>query len=236
MSIGRGLLTAVALVGLALFAACSRPEPQVTPTSIDLKAVLRQSGQVMQSLESFHLSLRHENGSTQFLPGLNIEMAEGDVVTPDMISVSFTGTYRTAFAIKASIVTLGNTSYMTNPLTGEWQTGPTGVSPLGFFSPSEGIASMMSRVREVGLVRDDEGHPGVYRLRGILDAEALSPLLGGAIMEGAVVSLDLTIDVDRLLLVEATFTGRVISSDAEDALRVIEISAFDDAISIEPPL
>jgi hypothetical protein len=95
---------------------------------------------------------------------------------------------------------------------------------------------MMSRVREVGLVRDDEGHPGVYRLRGILDAEALSPLLGGAIIEGAVVSLELTIDVDRLLLVEARFTGRVISSDAEDALRVIEISAFDDAISIEPPL
>ena len=60
-------------------------------------------------------------------------------------------------------------------------------------------------------------------------------MIGTAILEDAVLDLELVIDSEQHYLVEARFTGRAVASDLEDATRVIEISAFDEPISIDPP-
>ena len=235
MSLQPRLLAGVTVVALVSFAACSRPEPPATATPIDPQAVLRQSGQVMQNLESFHLLLRHENGSTQFLPGLNVEEAEGDVVTPNTISISFSGTYGTAFAVRASIVTLGDASYMTNPLTGEWETVATGVSPLGFFDPTRGIGAMTSQVDQAHLLGESKGDPGVHRIGGTIASEVLQSLLGTTLV-GKTVQVELTIDADRLFLLEARLTGRVTPTDDDNVIRVITLSKFNEPVDIKAPI
>ena len=214
----------------------STPPPTPTPTPIppDPDAVLSQAGKVMAGLSSFHFRLEHEEGNTEITTGLFIDDAEGNVVNPDKIAISFTGTFGRGFAIRSQLVTLGETSYMTNPLNGKWEAVPVEVSPLGFFSPTRGIAAMTAQVENPRLIPDSRRPPRVLRLAGDLPAAALSSLLGRT-LPGVLVKVELTIDAELYHLVQARVVGRVTTSDTEDVVRVITLSSFDEPFSIEPP-
>lgn len=211
--------------------------PAATPTSVpfDVEATLRQSGQVMADLTSFHFQLRHESGSLQLLPGLAIDDAQADVVNPDKISIEFSGTFGQSFAIKSSLIAIGDDSYMTNPINGKWEAVPTDVSPLGFFSPTRGISAMMAEVRQVRLLDGDTGDSDVFRMSGTAPAQALAPLVGPT-LEDATVQLQLTIDADTQHLLEAVIEGRVAPTDADGVVRVITLSRFNEPLTIEPPI
>ena len=213
--------------------ATATPAPTPTPV-IDVAAVLEQTGAVMGGLSTFHFRLRHEVGSLAIASGLVLDTVDGGVVRPDRISVTFVGNVG-GFALDSSLISIGDASYMSNPLTGQWEEGPVSLTPLGFFSPTEGIAAMISQLRDPVLTVE-AGPPRSYRISGTLPAPALSPLIGSAILPDAVVDLVLTVAPDGGHLTEARLTGRILESDVEGAVRVIELSAFDEPASIEPPL
>jgi hypothetical protein len=245
MSLGSKALALAAIGVVVLFTlACGRsgqaeatatPLPTPTQTPFDTEATLKRSGKVMQALGSFHFRLRHESGSIELLPGLLIDELEGDVINPDKLSISFTGVYGTGFAIKVSLISLGDDSYMTNPLTGQWEAVASNISPLGFFNPGQGIAAMMLGVEQARLLGDLGDKEGVYQLGGDLPAEALAPLLGRALKD-TTVRVELTIDADAFYLLQARISGRVIPSDTDRVVRVITISNFDKPATIEAPL
>ena len=209
------------------------PTPAPTPQPFDAEAMLSRSGKVMQGLKTFRFSLKHEGGGTELLPGMIVEEAIGSVVNPDKISISFSGIFSERYAFRASLVTLGDQSYMTNPLTGAWEAIPTGVSPLGFFNPTQGIAEIMLRLGQVRLV-DDGDRRDEFRLSGVLPAEALAPLLGKT-LEGVTVRVELVIDSKGLYLLQARVMGTVTPDDPEGIVRVITVSAFDEPVVIEAP-
>jgi hypothetical protein len=206
--------------------------PTPTPVPLDPQAILNRSGQVMQRLNSFRFALTHESGGTEFLPGMIVEEATGDVLNPDGISVSFDGFFGEGYAFRMSMITLGADSYTTNPLTGKWESVDTGVSPLGFFNPTVGISGMMVQVIDVRAL--DSSERNEYLLGGSLPTEALAPLLGTT-LKGETVDVELSISTDEFYLVEAQFTGRVSPRDPEGIVRYITISDFDEAIVIEVP-
>ena len=186
----------------------------------------------MQDLDSFRFELTHNEGGTEFIPGMVVEEALGDVVKPDRLSLKFSGIFGGGYAIKSSLVSVGESTYMTNPLTGAWQEMDNAVSPLGFFNPTVGIAAMMLQLEEPQEV--ETGRDDVLRLTGTLPAAALSPLLGSAIQD-AYVDVDLTIDSQSHYLLEAIISGRVIESDEEGIVRTIELRDFGEPIVIEAP-
>ena len=240
MTLRRAYLVTTAAL-LLLSVACGGSEEQATATVvptptpvIDVAAVLERTGAVMAGLGSFHFRLRHEVGSLEIASGLVLDRVDGDVARPDRISVTFVGNLG-GFALDSSLITIGSASYMTNPLTGQWEEGPMSLSPLGFFSPTEGIAAMISQVRDPVLTVETAPEAS-YRIEGTLPAPALTPLIGSAILPDAVVDLVLTIARDGSRLTGVRFTGRILESDVEGAVRVIELSAFDEPVSIEPPL
>ncbi len=198
----------------------------------DPTAALERSGKAMQDLESFRFELTHNEGGTEFIPGMVVEEALGDVVKPDRLSLKFSGIFGGGYAIKSSLVSVGDSTYMTNPLTGAWQEMDNAVSPLGFFNPTVGIAAMMLQLEEPQEV--ESGRDDLLRLTGTLPAAALSPLLGSAIQD-AFVDVDLTIDSQRHYLLEAIVSGRVIESDEEGIVRTIELRDFGEPIVIEAP-
>ena len=216
------------------------PSPTPTPVVPDPEEVLRQTGLVMEGLGTFHFRLHHENGTMELIPGLVIDEVEGDVANPDKLFMTFSGSLG-GLTIKASLITLGDSGYITNPLTGEWEAGPTGVSSLGFFDPSRGIAAMTSQVlhpvpaEKSLVVNSPRGTLETYKIAGRLPVEALAPLVGET-LEGVTVEVELTIDAQSLYLLEARFEGPVTPTDAEDVVRVISLGAFNEAVTIEPPL
>ena len=204
--------------------------PTPSPTPINPQALLRKSGEVMEGLNSFHFRLAHRNGATPLLPNLVIDEAEGDIVKPDMLEVEFSGSFG-GFFVRSGLVTLGELSYMTNPLTGRWESVPADVSPLGFFNPRRGISAMMSRVSDASLLPSDSE---VHRIKGTLPAEALAPLLGTTV-QGTMVEVEMTIDKRELYLLEAVFHGRVTPTEPGGVVRVISLSQFDEPTNIEAP-
>jgi hypothetical protein len=102
---------------------------------------------------------------------------------------------------------------------------------LGFFDPRVGIGSMLASVQAPVLleIREDE-----YRVGGILDVEALRPLLGPQ-TEGTTVEVDLTIDADTGYLTKAVLDGRATASEPDGVVRIITLSRFNESLIIEPP-
>ena len=205
--------------------------PVPTPTSVDPAALLDASGRVMERLDSFHFRLTHRSGNTPLSGNFVVDEAEGEVVKPDRISAEFSGSFG-GFAINSGLITLGDLSFMTNPLTDKWEIVPPEVSPLGFFDPRRGIAAIMSQVEQPSIV---PGSDGKYRIEGRLPAEALRSLLGSA-LRGATVDVMLTLDAEALHLLEAVIDGRVTPAEEDGVVRVITLSQFDDPFVIEPPL
>ena len=207
--------------------------PVPTAPPVDPRALLDASGRVMEYLESFHFHLDHRSGNTPLSGNFNlvVDEAEGEVVKPDRISAEFSGSFG-GFAINSGLITLGELSFMTNPLTDKWEIVPPEVSPLGFFDPRRGIAAIMSQVDQLSVV---PGSDEVYRVTGKLPAGALRSLLGSALRD-ATVDVVLTLDAEALHLLEAVIDGRVTPVEEDGVVRVITLSRFNEPFAIEPPL
>ncbi len=206
--------------------------PVPTPTPINVEGILRRSGEATASLDTFHFRLEHnDDGSTPFSDTLDITEAEGDVASPDSISISFSGKFGGRFAMRASLITIGDDSYMTNPLSGNWEEVAAEVSPLGFFDPQRGIGAMMTGLRNPTLASKagDE-----FRIDGNLDVEALRPLLGDA-AQGGSVRVEVTLEKDTLLMKKAVIEGKATANEPDGVVRTITLSQFNEPISISTP-
>ncbi len=227
------VLIAVMLVGCGH---SPQPDPTAvpapTPTPIDVAALLARSGEATSALNTFRFQLEHNReGGTPLTETLTVTEADGRVVNPDAVSIEFAGTVGN-FAVRSGLITLGDDSYMTNPLTGVWEQVAREVSPLGFFDPQLGIGSMMTEVRSPVLAEKSDTE---FVIEGALPVEALEPLLGGSLMEGNTVNVRLTIDSDSLFLQRAILDGRLTAIEPDGVVRTITLSEFNEQVTIEPP-
>ena len=226
------VFTALILVGCAH---SPQPDPTAipapTPTPIDLAALLTRSGEATGALKTFRFQLEHNrDGGTPLTETLTVTEADGIVVSPDAVSIEFAGTVGN-FAVRSSLITLGDDSYMTNPLTGVWEQVAREVSPLGFFDPQRGIGSMMTQLQSPALVSKSDSE---FEIEGALPVEALEPLLGG-LTQGTTVNARLTIDANSLFLERAILDGRVTATEPDGVVRTITLSEFNEQVTIEPP-
>ncbi len=225
---------AACLAAVAL--ACGGPEPLPTPTPtstpVPLTAdeVVSRSGAVMSALDSFQFDLTHEVGASAFLPGVSVERAAGQLEIPNKLIVEFTGLFGD-FPIRVKLIAIDDANYLTNPITGSWETVETRLSPVAFFKPDEGIITVMSSITEA---RFEGPQDDVYRIAGRMPASALSALMG-ATVEDAKVDVDLEIQADTFLLTKMRFAGQVTPSDDPTTVRVVTLSKFDEPVAIEAP-
>lgn len=204
--------------------------PAPTPTPVNVEELLRLAGEATAALRTFHFRLEHNKSGTPLAPNLTVTEAEGDVVSPDGISIEFAGIIG-AFAVRSSLITLGDDSYMTNPLTGAWESVPKEVSPLGFFDPKLGIGAMITRVQNPTLLSNKKGE---FRVGGKLPVDALKPLLGDA-TQGTTVDAVMTIDADTFFLTKAVLEGRVTATEPDGVVRTITLSEFNQPMRIVAP-
>lgn len=219
--------------------ACGEADPTATPTPSPTppptaEDILADSGESMAALDSFNFRLSHENGGTPLAIGLVVSDVEGDVVKPDGLRVSLGATF-SGFFVEMQLVALEGVTYMTDPVTQAWEIQDAGVNPLAFFDPATGIDSIMSDLAEPSL-QGQETLEGVttHHISGKLPSDSLVPLL-------STVTPDLTVDtevwvgVDDSYLRKVVFRGVAVSGDAENIVRTITLSSFNQASEIEAP-
>ena len=217
-------------------------QPDVAPTptpELTTGDIASRSAERMLAVQSLHFSIEPSGAPVALDPYIDspipiaLKGVEGDMVRPDkmqaQINVSVLG-----FATDIGLIHYEGDTYMSNPLSGEWETLPAEVgamvNPSFLFDPDQGLPTLLPSMELDDLgVEDIQGQPA-YHLN-VADMGDLRTL--GEEADGSV-SVDVWIDVQSFLLRQAVVTQPTTDSD-QPTVWHIDLSDFDQPVNIQPP-
>ena len=224
-------------IGLLVACGSDNPTQQVDDsTGIDPAPAMSQAVEQLLALESASFSLDHLEGSTMLVPGVLMTKVYGEVSIPDRFSVTveaeseFPKSY-----IEISIITIEDTAYMTDILSGRWNQISPDSLPFNLLGLGQTLADIVDVVQEPQVL-------GQERLRGVdtlhikgqIASEDLSELVPGA-GQGFPVKLELWLDRDQGLLQQVLILGRVVPTDDENTERELTLQDINQSVVISPP-
>jgi lipoprotein LprG len=195
--------------------------------------VVRESVASTGAVKRFHFTLDVQNVPRSGT-GLQLTAAEGDVVAPDRARADVSGTFA-GLPITTQIVAIGDQVWLKNPLSGAWQAIDVTTTPVALLDPSQGVLGVMEGIADPV----DEGTEEIdgvtlRRISGTASAADVAPLVAVKPSEGEV-PVTLWIGDEDGLLRRIEVSGPVAENEPDEALRVVEVSRFDEPVTIEPP-
>jgi hypothetical protein len=226
---------------LAGGAACGNGEEDRTPmSSPDLSAaeIVDSSAGAMESLDSFHLGLSHKGGGTPAAWGLEVTKVACDVTRPAAIKGTIEAEVMNSF-VELGIVTVGNITCMTHPLTGEWEEISRNFNAAGMFAAETNVSAMLKNMSDLSR-QGDEKVAGVscHHVRGVTTSDKLHLLvllLRLTPVEGAKIDTDMWIGMDDGLLRRIRFEGQVTADEKAGIVRTMTFSRFNQEVEIGLP-
>jgi hypothetical protein len=163
--------------------------------------------------------------------------AEGDLRRPDRVRTAFQAEIM-GRAISLQLITIGEQSWTTNVLTGEWEPAPMefAYQPDILFSTQDGIGPVMGRVEGAVRLEDEDvaGRPA-YHLQATVDQETVGPLTYYTIT-GSPVTVDLWIDQETHDLLRARMSEPPGTARPHPAIWTLDLSHHGEDVAIEPPV
>ncbi len=236
MARGRWLVLLGGTLAVVL-AACGGGSKETPPPSpaASVRTVLEGSARAMAQVTSFRFALDQTGGDTPIPGGLGLRSARGAMARPDRLTADIKASVA-GFIVEVKVVSVGDRAFMTNPITGAWQTYERGVSPVAFLDPAKGVGLILQSLIDPSIEGEAaSGGAPAFRVRGRLPAEAVQ-FVAGSFAEGSVVDAALLIARDDLRLRQATLAGRITKNETEGIVRVLTFSEFDRPVTIEPPV
>jgi hypothetical protein len=226
------LLMALFIFAALVFSGCGKSTP--TPTELTPAEIINRSGEKMQALNSFHFVLDQGGKGSPLAMGVEMIKAEGDVVRPDKLQMTISGTAM-GMSLEVKMVTVGEKTLMTNPLSSKWEVPPAQFQVLNVFDPGTGIASIMKGITIPAKLADEEmGGALCYHLTGSTTSDALRPITGSAV-EGATIKAESWIGKEDFLVRHIKLEGKITESEKEGIVRTIDLSRLNQPISITLP-
>ena len=228
----RRLLVVVALLPL-LIAACGPKEKPAPPTPSP-QEIIQRCSTAMGNLNYFHFGLEQSSGSPIAM-GLKMLSASGDIARPDKLKLDISATMGNT-AMEVKIITVGKTTYMTNPLSGKWEPLPTVFNAVRFFDPDTGIKAIIGGISSPMRLADEEiSGVACYHVKGSIDSGQLRPITCGAAIGGTSVDTEVWIGKKDFLLRQIRLRGQITKGEQADITRTMKLSKFDQAVSIKLP-
>lgn len=218
---------------LALVLSCGKEES--TSPSLTAQEIINHSIEKMSEISSFHFELSHEGGRTPIALGLELDEAKGDMKKPDKLKTTVMAALR-GMLVEVQVITIGTTTYMTNPLTKKWEYVPGEFSAISIFDPNAGITSILQDMVNPTLVETEENNiPNSYHIMGEIPSESLKSItLSSA--EGINVSADIWIDIESFLINQITIEGQISETEQPGIIRKLKLSNYNQEIEIVPPM
>ncbi len=196
------------------------------------EALVEASVAATEEVGSFHFTFDSENVPVG--GGLQLTGAEGDAAVPDRVAADVTGAFG-GVPIQTRIVAIGDDVWLENPLSGGWTTVDVGTTPQALLDPASGVLAVLEQVSDIAEDGTETvGDVEATRLTGTATAEAVAPLVAVTPGDG-VTDVTIWIGSDDSLLRRIRVEGAVAEGEPESAVRVVEISRFDEPVTIEPP-
>lgn len=233
-------LSPVVLLCLVFVVACNTGNGRLIPDGareeFDSRSVMNRAVEQLLSLESTSFSLEHLAGTTTLLPGLEMTKAFGLVEMPNKFAITVQAELAVPRTyIEIGIVTIGDTAYMTDMLSGQWR--PVSPDNLPFTVSDLGgtLAAVVDAIQSPELVALDEIRGfETYRIRGDIKSQDLALLVPGA-GTGFDVGLELWLHRTNGLLQQAFITGKVVPTDLAEAVRRLTLTEINVPVNIKAP-
>lgn len=231
------LMSSIACVLILIGCGAAKQEaatPGPTPTPLELLA--KASARLAQT-PSVHFALDVQ-GDTYIDTGGNIRLvgAEGDLKRPNRVHTTFQAEVLDR-TISLQLITIGDDSWTTNILTGDWEAAPLEFAyrPDVLFSTRDGIGPVMDSVQDVERLADEDiAGRATYHLRARVEDSVVGPLTYYTI-NGSPVTVDLWIDRETDDLLRARLSEPPAGDRSNPAVWTLDLSHHGADISIEPP-
>lgn len=209
-----------------------QPSPIPTPVPLMPDEVIANAIESLEEAGSIWFLLEHENGFTEALGGLDLTRVEG-AITDSGMSINAEANLGRIY-IEVDAVLIGTNTWLTNPLTGEWELLPEDQNPIGFLQPISAVRGVLEGLTSAEYIEHPK--PDVdYQIKSPLRAESLKSLLGEIISDG-VGSAEVVIDHESFEMKSARITGALQVRDSDSTVRILEMSRYGEEFVIEQPI
>jgi hypothetical protein len=212
---------------LALLVACGG---SATPSAQQL---LTNAEAAIQKAHSYHFNLQVDHaGQTQTLL---IQKADGDLVVPDRLQANATAQVLGS-VVQVKIIVVGQQQYMTDPISGRWESVTGLPDPRALSDSRTGIAALLAHIQNPSSP-SDSSVDGVacWSINGKLDARYLSSLLGDQVQAGSQLAATTCIGKSDQRPYLIRLTGVATAGDSDQTVRTLKLSKFDEQVAITAP-
>ena len=234
-----GAAAAVVLtLAAALLAVSCQSEPTPTPTpTVTPEGVRDRAADALRNLSTVHFRVIHEEGGTDIGFSSTLTEAEGDGLFPDkaeFVAKATSALFGNA-TLELDVVQYGEATYLRDRISMVWQKLPPGTLAINFLNINGSIADALASLGGLELTDGGsiDGTPA-HKLTGTAPSTAMRGLVPGA-PEGETLRVEVWTGRDDHLVRRVRLTGALIDADPPDMARVLELSRFDEPVSIEPP-
>ena len=138
--------------------------------------------------------------------------------------------------LEFNIVQVGPDTYLQDRISNRWQVLPPGTLSISFAAVNDAIADALASIS--GAALSDGGSvdgASMRLLTGTVDASALRGLVPTA-PTGSTLDLQVWIGRDDFLVRKVSMTGVLLDGDPPSITRILELSGFNDPVTVEPPI
>jgi len=213
------------VLALALFAVSCGGSPPTGPAP-DPDELVTGAIAAMRAVPSAHFEMSR-SGAVVTIEGLAFDRAIGRYAAPASAEAVLQ-MHAGDLAVELGTKSIGDQTWLTNPLTGRWGELSGGFNPAVLFDPIEGWAALLADLREVSLVR---AGGATHQLSGTVPAARIEALTAG-LAEAQEVSLLLWLDAATLEITRLEFSTEGAEGRSD---WVITMTDFGKPVEIEPP-
>lgn len=227
---------AILAVVLPLAASCGDDDDgEDTGADVDADVVLARAADEFGAIESFHFTLDHENGTTPIVFDLGLDRAEGDLVAPGRMHAEIEAE-QGPIRVEVEIIAIEDDLWLTDPFgSGVWQKIEEGIDVRDIFAPDIGLPELLRNAFEPRVTgRERVDGVQTYRIEARVDAGALAAIAPVA-EPGVDVPVTVWIGEDDSLIRRARLDGPITTDEDNDIRRQIDLTGFDEPVTIEPP-
>lgn len=220
-------LLAVVTFGLV---ACQPPNPPDL-TAVD---IISQASKALKVVKAVHFKLSSTGGMMSIGTGLVAKTIEGDVVQPDRVKGTAVSTFGKV-TVEINFVVIGTRQFITNPITKQWQALPATDAAPNLLDPDKGAAFLLAQATNLKKLDNETlGGVGCYHLAATIPATLIAGLVGAA-GSASLLTGEIWIATSDSLPRQISMTGPVTTEEPPAIQRVLELSNFNESITIDTP-
>lgn len=196
--------------------------------------LIKNAQAAFSKVSAYHFNLVADNaGAGGFLV---VKSADGDTVVPDKLQANADALVL-GNVVKVKIISLADKQYVTDPISGKWQSTSGLLDPRTLSNSKTGIVAILGLIENPSTPTDSsiDSKP-CWNINGKLNAKDIQGITGGGTPSNSKVDVTTCIGKSDNLPYLIRISGIAIQGDTNKTVRTFKLSKFNENISIVAPL